>query len=394
MADPTQSGQNASSPGSLLIENLSPELTKHTPQISALLYTDLLTPTDTLPSENELDHGAVLTEPVPDDMVLGSNDDSLDESSEEEWLLYDPSVCYVPVVQERTEFLGDFEWGNYEPLGLNHPADDLPSPWGQPAESAIVNIPTEFPYQITDLLRRMPLLKDPIGQNVQQVIVDFIVATWPHDSAQGMTRLRQIAAVLSLAPPRVLDDIAHSISVLVARCYGDGPGLIWPLTCLIQHELHLSENTFYPWLINLEDSRLSQALELPMTAANLLHLLEHVDVHSRPSDDVKFSMSRTSCPEGLYTPKNSAAAVTRFVESLPIIPNENIAKDDRCGICWAPYGTRGSWDENGEPEKARKLLCSHLLGESCLRMLLGPKDEGGWGKTTCPLCRADISVPI
>ena len=394
MADSTQSDQNASSPGDLLIGDLSPELTQHTPQTSALPNTELLGPTEALHSESELEQGAILTEPVPDHMILGSNDDLLDESSEEDWLLYDPSVCFVPVIQERTEFLGEFKWRDYDPLGLNNPTDDLPAPWGQPSGSAIVNIPTEFPDQISDLLHRMPLLKDPIGQNVQQVIVDFIMLTWPHDNVQGMTRLRQIATVLSLAPPRVLDDIAHTISVLVARCYEDGPGLIWPLTCLIQHELHLSGNNFYPWLMNLEDSRLSQALGLPMTAAKFLHMLQHVDVHSKPCDDVKFGISITSCPDGLYTLKNSAAAVTRFVESLPIIPNENLAKDDRCGICWAPYGTPGSWDGNGEPEKARKLLCSHLLGESCLRMLLGPKDEGGWEKTACPLCRADISVPL
>ena len=395
MADPTQSDQSASSPADLLNEDFSPELIQRTPQISGLSHTDLLRPTDTLPSENELNHAAILTEPVPNHMVPGSNDDILDELSEEDWSPNDPSVCSVALVEEFAEILGEFDFEGYDPLGPVYPTgDDLTSPWGQPSGSAIVNIPSEFPDQITDLLRRMPLLEDPIGQNVQQVIVDFIIATWPHDSAQGMTRLRQIAAVLSLAPPHVLDDIAHTISALVARCYEHERGLQWPLSLLISQEWHISGNNFYPWLIDLEDSRLFKALGLPMTARNLLHLLEHVVVNSRPSDNVNFSISITSCREGLYTPKNSAAAVTRFIESLPIISNENIAKDDRCGICCTPYGNAGLWDEDWEPEKARKLLCSHLLGENCLRMLLNPKDQGGWEQTTCPLCRADILVPM
>lgn len=364
------------------------------PQISALFHTNLLKPTDVLPSENELDHGFIFPEPVPDYMVLGSNEDILDESSDEVWSPYDSNVCSVVAVKERTTFLDEDEWGGLEPLWFHCPGDDSTPPWGQPAESAIVNIPTEFPDQITDLLQRMPLLKGAIGQNVQQVIVDFIIAFWPHYSAQGLKRLRQIAAVLSLAPPRVLNDIAHTVSALVARCHGDDCDQVWPLIGLIQHELHLWGNKFYPWLKDLEDSRLSKALGLPMTSLNLLHLLRHIEVHSKPSDDVKFSIQITSCPEGLYTPKISAAAVTRFVESLPIIPDEDIAEDDRCGICCTPYGNVGLWNEHGEPEKARKLLCSHMLGEDCLRMLLAPRDQGGWEQTTCPLCRADILVPV
>ncbi|KAG7009667.1 hypothetical protein G7Y79_00002g007820 [Physcia stellaris] len=288
-------------------------------------------------------------------MADPTTDNVLDELSDEDWSPNDRSMCSAAVVEDFAEALGEMEReGDSDPLDLVYPTgDDLTSPWDQAAVSATINIPTECPYQFTDLLRRMPLLKDPRGQNVQQIIVDFIIATWPHDSAQGMTRLRQIAAVLSLAPPLVLNDIAHTISILVALCFEHEHGLEWPLSFLIAHE----------W-------------------------------RGRPSDKVNFNISITSCREGLYTPKNSAAAVARFIESLPIISNENIAKDDRCGICCTPYGNAGLWDENGETERARKLLCSHILGENCLRILLAPKDEGGWGQTTCPLCRADIVVPM
>lgn len=341
----------------------------------------------------------MVPEAVPEHLMLGNNDEIIVGGEFDDpnlQLPFDPDLCGRPEITDGSVITGSIDY-----LRPGTPREDpKPAPWGQPVATAAVNIPSHFPNQVKNLINRLPVMEGSIGCDIRQVVVNVLDYHWPAGNAMYRKRLQQIAALLQLAPYTVLDDVAHILACIVGRCWQSPAKQIFWLSDIIEAEMQIRQNSFIRWLRQMDDTTLAEVLSMPtVQKQHLLHLFQHLAIFVKPglsnpvpNNDMKFVIGITPCPEKLYTPPRPFAAISRFIASLPVVPKETIAHDDRCGICHTKYGEEGSFVDN-LPENAVTLPCSHSFGQQCLQILFGPKDRNGWEHTQCPLCRAGLAMP-
>lgn len=89
-----------------------------------------------------------------------------------------------------------------------------------------------------------------------------------------------------------------------------------------------------------------------------------------------------------------------FVDFLPSAGAELSSNPDSlCPVCWQPYfttpsgaaGATNKSDQQGRVrnERTRKLHCGHIIGRSCLHMILDYEDRD---HRQCPVCYEQINV--
>ena len=245
---------------------------------------------------------------------------------------------------------------------------------GQQATDAKILVPAHFPIMFQTLLMKIPHLQGEVGQDVQQVVIDFINDAFCASIPQDMVHLHQIGVFLSLMPKLILQDIANSIAATINMSWLQPErSFIWLKEILDSHTMSL-ESRFIPWLTKqLQDEEILGFLQIPLTTSNINHLFNHVRINIKPHPGTKLSMTVTECSRNLYTPKPTQAMVDEFVDHLQAVPMERLAENDRiCIVCRAPYGEVGSFLDC-QPEGAVRLPCAHHVGKKCLTVLLGPK---------------------
>ena len=265
------------------------------------------------------------------------------------------------------------------------------APWQQLMVIDRTSIPQNFPIPISQIIGHLPLFDTQTGHNVQQLAVDFINATFAADNPADMEILQRIGALLKLGPPDMHKDIARSFVYMLRRVRGWNSGQTFTVgEFLAFHEnLYRWKSWLGSFLKDLPDDIISTALGVPLHVADLFHVLHHLQVNV--GDDSNFTLTLTRCADPFFSGKPSSAKVEKFVGALPRVDVGSLADDDRdCAICRGPYGAPGSM-LNGEPEGAVRLPCSHVFGELCVRVMLGPKPEG-WGQRLCPVCRREVPV--
>lgn len=73
-----------------------------------------------------------------------------------------------------------------------------------------------------------------------------------------------------------------------------------------------------------------------------------------------------------------------FLSGLEQIALEDLHADDRsCSICFDPYVAPSEGEPSENRERAVKLPCGHVIGQSCLSTLLHESHN-------CPMCRSDF----
>ena len=265
------------------------------------------------------------------------------------------------------------------------------APWQQPMNFDRTGVPRHFPIPILQIICHLPLFDTETGHNVQQLAVDFINATFAADNPADMNILQRIGALLKLGPRDMHHDIARSFVYMLRRVRGWNSGSTFTIGELLAfHEnLYQWKSWLGSYLKELPDDIISTALGVPLTVADLFHVLHHLQVNVE--NDSNFTLTLTRCVDPFFSGKPTSAKVKDFVDALPRVDVDSLAEDDReCAICRGPYGMPGSM-LNGDPEGAVKLPCSHVFGELCVRVMLGPRPEG-WGQRLCPVCRREVPV--
>ena len=252
------------------------------------------------------------------------------------------------------------------------------------------DLPPGFPMQLGRLIRFIPHDKSRC-QRYRKFAVGLITLPYGSGSPENIQLLQQLAALLAQAPPLIIGDIEEMITELVLACMRTREDRDFQLNEFMQVHPASSGRRIMRWLIELSDQVLEDIFGMPITGTNLSHLLHHTWITLKKGPQVKVSITLETCEHSGYTPKASAKTVQHFIDSLPDVPLESLAEDDRnCGICRGAYNQDPSL-LNGLPETVMRLPCGHVFGELCLTVLLSPKPEG-WEHRLCPLCRALVPV--
>lgn len=252
------------------------------------------------------------------------------------------------------------------------------------------DLPPGFPMQLGRLIRHIPH-DEPSCQRYRRFAVGLITLPFSSGTPENIQLHQQLAALLAQAPPRIICDIEEMVTELALSCMHTGADLDFTLSEFMQDKPTSWGRRIMTWLVQIPDQVLEDIFGIPITGPNLSHLLYHTWITLKKGPQVKVSITLETCEHSGYTPNASAKTVQKFIDSLPDVPLESLAEDDRaCGICRGAYNQDPSL-LNGLPETAIRLPCGHVFGELCLTVLLSPKPEG-WEHRLCPLCRAVVPV--
>ncbi|KAG7009668.1 hypothetical protein G7Y79_00002g007830 [Physcia stellaris] len=254
------------------------------------------------------------------------------------------------------------------------------------------DLPPGFPMQLARLIRHIPHDGEPRCQRIRKFAVGLILLPYGSGRPENIRLLQQLAAFVAQAPPSILNDMEKIVTELVLSCAGTDDDVDFQLGDYIRDLPFSSGRQFMEWLVEIDDQFFEDIFGAPITGGNLRHLLHHtfITVIKGPKVKVSIGLDHCECDFG-FRPRISAKTVQKFIDSLPDVPLESLAEDDRtCGICRGAYNKDPSL-LNGLPETAMRLPCGHVFGELCLTVLLSPKPEG-WEHRLCPLCRALVPV--
>lgn len=257
-------------------------------------------------------------------------------------------------------------------------------------EYAPGDLPANFPAQIERLIRHIPH-DEPSIEHIRGFAVDLITIPFGYGEDHNVQLVQQLAALLEQAPPHIICAIEDVITDLAITCMKSSGFRELVLGDFALDHGGASGNSVIMWLETIPDHVLEDIFGIPITGRNLIHLLNHIVFTVVQGEPNQVLMELEPCAESGYTPQASEKTVQYFIDSLPEVPLESLAEDDReCGICREVY-TEGPSLLNGVPESAVRLPCGHVFGDLCLTVLLSPNLEG-WERRLCPLCRAVVPL--
>ncbi|KAG6986549.1 hypothetical protein G7Y79_00078g100030 [Physcia stellaris] len=254
-----------------------------------------------------------------------------------------------------------------------------------------ISVPDYFPGEITTMIHMIPLVM--VGEtphDVQRIAMELISGIFDSQSSDSVACLQQLARLLGQAPLGFSQDVGKLLISFVMACVK-----LKPHESISVHELAQQTDTpwrngFLQYLSAVPNTTLEQIFGLPITADYLVHLLSHMELRSQGSKS-EVTLSFTHCESGLHRPQPNPALIEQLINSLPGVPLDSLAEDDRsCGVCRGGYGELGNF-LNNEPEEPARLPCGHHFGKSCITVVLSPKPTG-WAHTSCPLCRQPIAL--
>lgn len=254
-----------------------------------------------------------------------------------------------------------------------------------------ISVPDYFPGEITTMIHMIPLvLMGEKTHDIQRIAMELISGIFDSQSSDSVACLQQLARFLGQAPLGFSQDVGKLFISFVMTCLKLKPYESISVHKLAQQSDTPWRNGFLQYLSTVPNTTLEQIFGLPITADYLLHLLSHMELRALGSKS-EIGLSLTHCETGLHKPQPNSALIEQLVKSLPGVPLDSLAEDDRsCGVCRGGYGELGNF-LNNEPEEPVRLPCGHHFGKSCITVVLSPKPTG-WAHTSCPLCRQPIAL--
>ncbi|KAG7001522.1 hypothetical protein G7Y79_00031g066370 [Physcia stellaris] len=264
------------------------------------------------------------------------------------------------------------------------------APWGAPANGTRTIYPPNFRRSLRTLISLVPLQRPgPLGRNLKPLIISVFSNSFTNQ------QLNCIANLLSLAPQRIIKDMAILLAAIVRECWvslGDEDILM----------LFPGQQRYWAsvqnWLERLSDAAVARAVgREDMTGMEAWHMLSlHVTVTSRPRSGERIAVRFEICPEmeEARPGTRTLEGVKAFVAGLPIVGKEEIRAgggvDGSCCICLEEYYQTSA--EGGEVlnDRPLRLGCGHVVGGDCLERLFGPKEWADMEVSSCPLCRAKV----
>ena len=246
-----------------------------------------------------------------------------------------------------------------------------------------------------------PIIRYTI-RNMQEHVVAFIEENFRTPDV-NWTILWKVAKFLELAPTRVLQHIANSISAafLTVFLLSQEEGFfLWSL--LDEHPI-LRGTQFPSWLRGLSNNLLEDRLGFPMTSWNIECLLSFMWFEARSdlraqhpvmessrenilSQPPYLELQRSPTPDWSYIPVPSARTLADFWSLLePVHIQDLPAGVPKCPVCKRAYYQPTSRRKNGESAIQLRCRHSHLIGRDCLARLIAD-DECPY----CPCCLEDM----
>ena len=340
-------------------------------------------------SSNEIDQ---MAEDL--NFFLGIMDDT--QEDEEDATMGDAAI---PLDELALEFVFDHEAGIAVPPptpvdGSEHGAleENIEVDSNAAEEYNPGDLPPGFPMQLGRLIRHIPHDGGPRCRPIRKFAVGLITLPYGSGSPENIQLLQQLAAFVAQVPPDIFSEMEKIVTELVLRCMGAHNSVDFELGHYIQELPFELGRQFMDWLTGIPDQVVEDIFGVQITGVDLRHLLHHtfITVIKGPEVEVSIMLQACECDFG-YRKKICAKTVQKFIDSLPDVPLDSLAEDDRnCGICRGAYKQDPSL-LNGSPETAMRLPCGHVFGELCLTVLLSPKPDG-WAHRLCPLCRALVPV--
>lgn len=306
---------------------------------------------------------------------------------------------------------------------------DNQEPWGVPLNSqASTQYPPNFPSKIKELIELVPVPQGDIGDDLRPMLVE--VASQNFSDVD----LADVAAVLSFAPLNILEDIARLIVHIVKHCWQASPG-----SDLSLGEIALSEpqNLGTSVLIWLEQMRYREGRDLgtltsrPLTfrdviasrrltfrdVNDIVFLYTDVIVQPTAHERLRFVIDHRSVEEdrryGDLTDDDIIRLVSygrlpdlserikAYIASLQTVPRTKLDPTDKCGVCLEVYYQSSSpsmkYQQEESFDTALQLPCRHIFCAECLTDWLKTTSSRSTeyaqdGHSSCPLCRARISI--
>ena len=287
-------------------------------------------------------------------------------------------------------------------------------PWGVPLNTQAGTLyPADFPPKIKELIEMVPLQQGRIGQDLRPMVVDVASQNFSN------VELADIAAVLSLAPPDILEDIARLIVYIVKSCWQASPradAFIGDIFRAGPQQLCTSVST---WMVEMENRggrQLEGLTSIPLTFREIneiVFLYSYVVVQPTPHPRLRFFIDEygeedDSLYGDLFDDDEIGAderlsemseKIKTYIASLPTVPKNNLDPTDKCGVCYQVYYQEVSSAMNGQQEErfdtALKLPCGHIFCAECLTDWLKTTSSRHFesdGHSTCPMCRERISI--
>lgn len=291
-------------------------------------------------------------------------------------------------------------------------------PWGIPYNGqASTQYPVSFPPQIKELIEMVPLQEGLIGQDLRPMLVEVV------SSSFSDVELEDIAAMLSIMQREVLEEIAPLIAYIVKKCWMASPGAEAHLGDIILSDPSKRGDTVTAWMEVMQDlggRQLEGLTSRPFTFWDMDDMIfeyARIMVQPSPQERLRFVIDDNDWQEIfnadlIYGDEFDAddsllevfERVKDYIDSLPVVPEQQLDSTDKCGICLEAYYQEGSSSMADHRElrysTALKLPCGHVFCARCLRDWLTTtsdrhNEDGNLvyiGDTTCPMCRAPIDV--
>ncbi|KAG7001521.1 hypothetical protein G7Y79_00031g066360 [Physcia stellaris] len=277
-------------------------------------------------------------------------------------------------------------------------------PWGVPFDpEASTQYPANFPAKIIELIELVPVPQGDIGDDLRPMIVEVASQNFSDDD------LANIAAVLSLAPLNTLETIALLVAYIVKTCWQKRPGTEDNLGEIAFNEpqgLGISVVSWLQEMRDLEETDLGTLTSGPLTFQKVIDIVfmwSDVIVQPTAHERLRFVVDHFGLGDN---PRHAdlIEPIDAYIASLQTVPRTEMDPTDKCGICLEVYYRSSSPSMKDQQEQqeercdtALQLPCSHIFCAECLTDWLKTtfcqiNEYGEDGYSTCPLCRARISI--
>ena len=287
-------------------------------------------------------------------------------------------------------------------------------PWGVPLNTqASIRYPANFPPKIKELIEMVSFRQGRIGQDLRPMIVD--VASQNFSDVE----LADIAAVLSLAPPDILEDIARLMVYIVKSCWqasSRADAFIGDIFRGGPQQLCTSVSTWMVEMQNRGGRQLEGLTSIPLTFREIneiVFLYSVVVVQSTSHPRLRFFIDEYSEEDdSLYgdlfdddeigadeRSSEMSERIKAYIASLSTVPKNNLDPTDKCGVCYQVYyqGVSSAMKDQQEErfDTALKLPCGHIFCAECLTDWLKTTSSRHFesdGHSICSICRERISI--
>ena len=297
-----------------------------------------------------------------------------------------------------------------------------------------IQYPANFPAKIKELIEMVPVPQGNIGDDLRPMLVQ--VASQNFSDVD----LADIAAVLSLAPPDILEDIAGLIVHIVKSCWQAVPGAEAYVREVALRGPQSLGTLVSDWIIGMhyreEGRQLEGLTSRPLTfqaISMMIFMHSMVIVQPTPHERLRFVLEDERLrfvlrdDDSLYGDlfdddeeeydnlygdlfddddigaderlSEMSRRIKTYIASLPTVPKKNLDPTDKCGVCFEVYykGTSSSMNDQQEErfDTALKLPCRHIFCAECLTDWLKTTSSRHFesdGHSTCPMCREGISI--